>query len=589
MTRWALGALVVAALVVSARADDQDDPATGDGSRAAGEPLTGRVLVAPGARWDVAWAAGPALTAALGPTALAALDHVAGGPPPASVFGAAPPPAGWPLALTPTATGPAPIGPLDCRGCGTRLPGRDGERIAAVWAVTAFSLTAADRDLRVLELRTRYRDGLAVWLNGVPVVRRSLPGADPLAIAARPHGPEWETVFVPVVPGLLRVGTNRLAVEVRPAGHTRAPTVEVELAGRPQARIVRGPMLGQVTPSAATVVVETDLPTAASLAWGTGALDRVAAAPPGVRRQHVFALAGLPPEATITYQLTIDGVVGPPVRFATAPGPGDVVRIGIYGDVRGGHRVHAALVDRLVAEAPDAVLASGDLVLRGADEADWQQFFAVTAPLIASIPYYPAVGNHDLGRAGDLARRFVDHFALPPGPSDRPPGAAWYSFELGDVHVVMLDSNAYDDARQRAWLEADLRAADGARAIIAVTHDGPFSRGTHGGNQQAVRDYVPILVRHRVTLLVSGHDHLYQRGRQDGLAWVVSGGGGAPLYRVRCGVAGRPRCARPDGLVLAAREHHYLLLTVFPAHVEVCPRRADGAAIEPCFQLPTRR
>ena len=242
----------------------------------------------------------------------------------------------------------------------------------------------------------------------------------------------------------------------------------------------------------------------------------------------------------------------------------------------------------VLVEDPDAVLASGDLVLRGSDDADWQQFFAVTAPLLATIPYYPAIGNHDLGRAGDLARRVTDLFALPPGPPDRPPGGGWYSFDLADVHVVMLDSNAYDDPRQRRWVDADLLAAAGARAIVVVTHDGPYSRGTHGGNQQAVRDYVPILVRHRVTLLISGHDHLYQRGTQDGLAYLVTGGGGAPLYRVRCGVAGRPRCARPDGMARVVREHHYAIVSVYPRHLEVCPRLADGSPLEPCWRLPVR-
>ena len=189
------------------------------------------------------------------------------------------------------------------------------------------------------------------------------------------------------------------------------------------------------------------------------------------------------------------------------------------------------------------------------------------------------------GSASYLGR---DLFALPPGPPDRPPGGGWYSFDLADVHVVMLDSNAYDDARQRAWVEADLLAAAGARAIVVVTHDGPYSRGTHGGNQQAVRDYVPILVRHRVTLLISGHDHLYQRGTQDGLAYLVTGGGGAPLYRVRCGVPGRPRCAQADGMVRVVRDHHYAIVSVYPRHLEVCPRQVDGSPLEPCWRLPVR-
>jgi hypothetical protein len=579
---------IAVAIAASARAgDDDDDLAAGDGTRSAA-PIAGAVLVARDATWQVQWATAPALTVAFGPSALAALDRVRGGPAAPPLWGPsdAGPPVGWPFAVDGDVGGR-----LAIDGGVLPRPAPDG-RIAAAWAVTRFTLDAGAADtraLRVLELRVRYRDGLAAWLNGVPIARRELTAAAPaLAIATRPHGPEWESFFVPVAPGLLHAGTNVLAIEARPAAHGAAPALEVELAGRPQARVVRGPMVQRVGADRATIVLETDLPTVATVAWGQAALDHALPATAAARR-HELALTGLPADALVRYQVTVDGAPIAAAAFATTPAAGEVVRIGVYGDVRGGHRVHAQLVERLVAEAPDLVVASGDLVLRGTDDADWQQFFAVTAPLLATVPYYPAVGNHDLGRTGDLARRVTDQFALPPGPADRPPGAGWYSFDVADVHLVMLDSNAYDDARQRAWLEADLRAADAARAIVVVTHDGPYARGTHGGNQQAVRDYVPILVRHRATLVISGHDHIYQRGAQDGLPYLVSGGGGAPLYRLRCGVRGRPRCARPDGMVAGMAEHHYAIVSVYPAHVEVCPRRVDGAPLEPCWRLPTRR
>lgn len=582
-----VAALVVAAALLTsgsarAGADDDDDPAASDGSRGTGA-LDGAVLIGRDATWTVRRADAPALTAALGPTALATLDAARGGAPAPSLFGAVTPPPAWPFAVDGGVRGPL--------ASAIPKPGPDA-RVAAVWAITEFTLDGADAAtaaLRVLEVRTRYRDGLTVWCNGVVIARRELPLAgDPLALALRPHGPEWERLFVPVVPGLLRAGVNTLAIEARPAGHGAAPALEVEVAARPGGRVVRGPMVQRVGADHATIVVETDLPTVVSLAWGTATLDHVVAGTGAATRRHELELTDLPRDAALRYQLTIDGVAAAIEGFATAPTPGAVIRLGLYGDVRGGHRIHAQLVERLRAETPDAVLVSGDLVLRGSDDADWQQFFAVTAPLLASVPYYTAVGNHDLGRAGDRARRVTELFALPPPPSDRPPGGGWYSFDVADVHVVMLDSNAYDDELQRAWLDADLQAADRARAIVVVTHDGPYSRGTHGGNQQAVRDYVPILARHRVTLVVSGHDHLYQRGAWDGVAYLVSGGGGAPLYAVKCGVRGRPKCAHPDGMVRAERAHHYAMLTIYPRHAEVCARRVDGTPLEPCWRLPLR-
>jgi len=397
---------------------------------------------------------------------------------------------------------------------------------------------------------------------------------------------------VPVTPGLLRAGDNVLAAVVHPHGGSAAPFLELEVVGRGQSRVVRGPMVQRVGATHATIVIETDLPAQAALAWGpTASLGHVVAAATALGgRRHVFELTGLPADAAVHYQVTVDGVVGPALRFATAPGPGEVLRIAVYGDVRGGHATHAQLIAALGVEAPDLVLASGDLVLRGTDEADWQQFFTVTAPLLATTPFYACVGNHDIGRAGDLARRFTEIFALPPAPPDRPLGAGWYSFDVADVHVVMLDSNTYDEPAQRAWLETDLAAARaaGVRAIFAVTHDGPYARGSHGGNRVAIKDYVPILTRHRVTLLFSGHDHIYQRGKKDGLDYIVSGGGGASLYRIACGVPGRPRCRVDDGMLHVAKEHHYVLVTVYPTYVETCAKFLDGTPLEPCATYPLR-
>lgn len=584
----ALAVLALCAGAVAAQPDDDD--AAGDGPRVDGA-LTGRILVGPDAAWQVAWTTGPSLTAQLGPSALGELAAARGGPPAPGIFGDGAPPAGWPVAALSGPEVRGPFGGGDCRACATTWPTAAGRRVGAAWATTTFALDPAaddDRAIRVIELRIRYRDGLAVWLNGVPVVRRELAvGGPALAIAGRPHGPEWERVFVPVAPGLLRAGANLLAVEVRPAGHAAAPAFELIAAGRGAGAVVRGPLVQAVGRDRATIIVETDLPTEAAITWGADRRDHRADSA-ARRRRHEFTLTDLPADASVGYQVTVDGAPLPAAEFATAPGPGQVVRLGLYGDVRGGHRVHAQLIERLRAEAPDAVLASGDLVLRGTDLADWQQFFLVTAPLTSAIPYYPAIGNHDLGRAGDGGRRFAEQFALPPGPADRPIGTAWYSFDVGDVHVVMLDSNAYGDPRQRAWLEADLLAAFAARAIVVVTHHGPYSRGTHGGNREAMRDYVPLLVRHRVTLIVSGHDHIYQRGSQDGLAYLVTGGGGAPLYRARCGVAGRPRCAESDGMLHYARAHHYAILTVYPSHVELCAKDLDGALLEPCVRYPVR-
>lgn len=459
-----------------------------------------------------------------------------------------------------------------------------------MWTLSEFSLDESGADLQVIELRARYVDGVAIWLNGVPVARRGVTASGPpLRGADRSHGPEWESFFVPVTPGLLRIGVNLVAIEVRPR-RGATPRLELEVVGRRGGRMVRGPMVHGDRDGRFVIAVETDIPTRATLAWGpAGELATRAESPIGLR--HRFVLAGAPPATAIDYQVAIDGVPGAIHRFATWPGAGAVLRVAVYGDVRSGHDAHARLIDAIRAEAPDLVVVSGDLVLRGNDEADWQRFFAIAGPLLATTPYYSVVGNHDLGRSGDLGRRMTELFGFPAEARADAEPTGWYSFDVAGVHFAMLDSNAYGDPAQVKWLTADLAAARraGARAIVAFTHDGPFSRGPHGGNPIAARDYVPMLARAGTALLVGGHDHLYQRGQQGGLDYIVSGGGGAPLYPIRCGGPGRPTCAQADGLRHVASEHHYVMLSIYPEFLELCPKRLDRTPLEPCVTYRRRR
>jgi acid phosphatase type 7 len=534
-------------------------------------PSRGVTLLPASAAWRWQLVTTPRLATQLGAHAVSAVDVAAGArSAPIPVLGdPVPGPTRWPFELdvAQPAIGAAP----------------PDQRIAAAFGIAQFTLGSDADGLQMLELRLRYHDGVAVWLNGIEIVRRNLPRGSTTALARRPRGPEWETFYLPVAPGLLRYGPNTLAVEVHPSSRRDAPELAADLVGRRDRGVVRGPILVETGRSTATIVVETDPNVDAVLEWGAGdASDRRQTSPPG--RLHRFTLAGLAPGTRHGYRVIAGATRSERFAFVTQPDPRATIRVGIYGDVRGGHAIHRGLVERMLAEGLDAIVVTGDLVARGSDPADWQRFFALTHELLAQVPFYPAIGNHDLGWDGPGG---VDHlFAIPSVP-DRPPGTYWYSREVADVHLVFLDSNAYDQREQEVWLEADLAAARrrGVRAIVAITHDGPYARGYHGGNAIARDRYVPILTRHRVDFVFAGHDHIYQRGQVGGLRYVVTGGGGAPLYGIRCGVPGRPRCRTDDGMQVIAREHHYAVLTI-GRQLELCVRRADGGLLERCSRFP---
>jgi len=537
-------------------------------------PSGGEALIrSDAAAWRYQLVTAPKLAPQIGALAISGLDVVAGRvQAPIDVLGAGPAiPAAWPYDIdTPAkATGPLkPAPPADMR-------------VAALFAITTFTLVPEQKGLRVIEIRVRYRDAVAVWLNGIEVARRALDdSATPTALAARPHGPEWETFYVPAAPHLLRLGENVVAIETHPSGRREAPELAVDVVGRRELGVLRGPVLADVSATTATINVETDASVDAVLEWGAGdALEQKVASAPG--RLHMFALSGLPAKTKISYRVIAGAATTPTYAFHTAPAPGDMIRIGVYGDVRGGHDVHRRLVEAMLGEGLDLTAVTGDMVLRGTDDADWQKFFAVTRELLAQVRYVPAIGNHDVG----LASSDPDVFGLPAPPPNRPPGTYWYSLELADLHLVFLDSNAYDRSEQEQWLDGDLAAARSrnVRAIFAFTHDGPYSRGMHRGNQVARERFVPILAKYHVDLLVAGHDHLYQRGEAGGIHYIVSGGGGAGLYEVSCGVGGKPKCL-DDGMQKVVSEHHYITLAVDKESVEMCPRKSDGRLLEKCVR-----
>lgn len=573
MSRVVWSFVVLAAIANTAIADP-DEPVE---QAVLAVPVHGTPYALAAWRWQAITA--PRLQPQIGALAISGLEVAAGrATAPLAVFGDGAAPEDWPFRIAGTLSAIPMASPT--------------ERVAVAFGVTTFQLVAVDQGVEMLELRVRYTDGIAAWLNGVQVARRSLDlDVTATGLARRPHGPEWETFYIPVTPSLLRFGTNTLAIEVHPSGRSDAPTLAAELVGRRERGILRGPVLASVGATTATIAVETDVNTDASIEWGTGdALDQHATSPPGAH--HAFMLADLPARAQIRYRVHAGASQSAILAFHTAPAAGDAIRIGIYGDVRGGHATHRQIVDAMLGEPLDLVAVTGDMVLHGSDEADWQRFFTITAPLLASTAYLPAVGNHDLGWDGaDGSTRAEDIFSLPPGPKGRPPGTYWYSYDLADVHLVFLDSNAYERVEQETWLAADLAAARArnVRAILAFTHDGPYSRGYHKGNGIARTHYVPILVKHHVDYIFSGHDHLYERGEVGGLRYVVTGGGGASLYAVRCGIAGRPGCKVDDGMISSAREHHYLTLSLTKTTLELCVRRPDGRLLEPCTRAPLWR
>jgi predicted phosphodiesterase len=100
----------------------------------------------------------------------------------------------------------------------------------------------------------------------------------------------------------------------------------------------------------------------------------------------------------------------------------------------------------------------------------------------------------------------------------------WWARRWGDVLLIGLDSNGLDAPGQLAFLESTLAASDARWRIVALHHP-PYSAGYQGSDLAAREWLAPVVARHGVQLVLSGHDHDYQRSHPiDGVTYVVSGG-----------------------------------------------------------------
>ena len=147
--------------------------------------------------------------------------------------------------------------------------------------------------------------------------------------------------------------------------------------------------------------------------------------------------------------------------------------------------------------------------------------------------WYPVPGNHEYETP--FAAGYRQYF----GDSATPHGATFYSLRIGDWLVLMLDSSlsARVGSEQYEFVRATLRTTR-PPCTMAVWHHPLFSSGPNGPNA-FMRDMWTLLYDADADVVVSGHDHLYERfGKQDvdgrsdirGLRQLIAGTGGAQLY-----------------------------------------------------------
>jgi len=252
-------------------------------------------------------------------------------------------------------------------------------------------------------------------------------------------------------------------------------------------------------------------------------VDRSAVLPVG--QQWVARAEGLEPGATYCYEVRDRGaVLAGRAALRTAPGTDSTVRFVALGDVGSGGVDQLAVLDQLKQSEADLALITGDVGLPHGRLEDYEQnLFARYSDLMRVIPFFPTSGNHDYDTPDAVVFRQVFDLFENGGVAGR---ERWYSLNWGPLHVVALDTEEAS-AEQAAWLDADLQRNE-RPFVIVIQHVPAYSSGYQGPEPAVQQHFIPVYVKHRVDLVLCGHDHDYERTKPiDGVTYIVTGGGGS--------------------------------------------------------------
>jgi hypothetical protein len=240
---------------------------------------------------------------------------------------------------------------------------------------------------------------------------------------------------------------------------------------------------------------------------------------------------------TATISATAGGKTGRSTITVTSPlPPGSVVMIGA-GDIASCTSSNDEATAKILDANPDGtVFVLGDNAYESGTTSEFNNCYHPTWGRHKSRTK-PSVGNHEYNTTG--ATGYYGYFGAAAGD----PAKGYYSYDLADWHVVVINSNIskIDAAAQLSWLTTDL-TNNTKSCTLAYWHHPRFSSGLEHGNNDSMQQFWDVLYAKDADVVLNGHDHDYERfapqtpsGALDnsrGIREFVVGTGGRALYHL---------------------------------------------------------
>ncbi|QKZ21068.1 DNRLRE domain-containing protein [Streptomyces chartreusis] len=230
------------------------------------------------------------------------------------------------------------------------------------------------------------------------------------------------------------------------------------------------------------------------------------------------------------------GTAPSPTPTTSTPPSGDPVLVGA-GDIAECGATHDEATANLLDGISGTVMAIGDNAYPNGSASDFTNCYGPSWGRHKARTR-PASGNHEYNTSG--ASGYFNYFGASAGEA----GKGYYSFDLGNWHVVSLNSNCSivscaAGSAQEQWLRSDL-AASTKPCTVAYWHHPRYTSGSSHGPSTSVQPLYQALYDNNAEVIVTGHNHQYERfapmnatGDLDntrGIRQFVAGMGGAGMY-----------------------------------------------------------
>jgi hypothetical protein len=415
-----------------------------------------------------------------------------------------------------------------------------------------FNVTSVAALSDSLQLNILRDDGAVVYVNGTEVLRSNMPAGaiDYLTHAVATVDAAEESSFFPynISKSVLVNGLNTIAVELHQRDGTSSDIgFDLELKELPKPSIIRGPYLQLATTNSMNLRWRTDAPTNSRVRWGLSpaALNSVIT-DSAYTAEHEIKISGLTANTKYWYSVgsttdTLQGDSNNYFRTMRAAGDTSLMRIVALGDCGNNSTNQRAVRDQIATylgnNYMDNWILLGDNAYNSGTDAEFQSsFFNIYRDrFLKQNPLFPSPGNHDYGNNGTNqnthAVPYYDHFSLPThaeAGGDSSNNEAYYSFNQGNIHFLSLDSYGEEDAgttrlydtlgTQVQWIKKDLANNTNKGWVIAYWHHPPYTMGSHtsDGETELVKirqNFIQILERMGVDLVLCGHSHDYERSK----------------------------------------------------------------------------